>query len=257
MCGKNKCLCAVLVEIVLSCLLSACTVNGNGTDMESQKANDSVEHELSSEGLPSETDSTGQQVTDNTSDEQSGSTTNNQAEIWYKAILLGNGDFVNIDRSNQDRRLNIENIKEVVSDEDWVTAKITKFTIIDLDGNGENEIVLWIQANEDLDYGFEILYYQDQEVYGFTLPYRGFLELKTDGTFDTAGGIEDSEDYYGVGRLRLFERRYTIEDASDSGSQEGKTNVEWYDLTPDSVELAFEKFMGLLPITPAQYREKT
>ena len=41
--GKNKCICAVLVGMMLFCLLSACTVNGNDTDMESQKANDSAE----------------------------------------------------------------------------------------------------------------------------------------------------------------------------------------------------------------------
>ncbi|MDE5748888.1 MAG: hypothetical protein K2I21_15095 [Acetatifactor sp.] len=239
MCRKNKCFCAVLVGMVLLCLLSACTVNRNGTDMESQKANDSAEHELSSEGLLSETDSAGLQVTENISDEQSSSTVGQQDENMssgmeerYKAILLEDGDFVNIDHGDEDRKLNIENIKEVVSDEDWVTARVTKFTIIDLDGNGEDELVLWIQANEDLDYGFEILFYQDQEVYGFTLPYRAFIDLKTDGTFDYSGGMYDQ----GTGRLQFSERGYTIEDASDSGSQVGKTSVEWYDLTPDNVK---------------------
>ena len=156
-------------------------------------------------------------------------------EERYKAILLGDGDFVNIDRSNQDIRLSLESIKEVVSDEDWVTAEVIKFTVIDLDGNGENEIVLWIQSNNGLDYGFEILYFQDQEVYGFTLPYRGFMDLKTDGTFYSSGGMDNR----GIRRLRLSERGYTIEEVSESESQEEKTDVEWYDLTPDNVELAF------------------
>lgn len=247
MCRKNKCISVVLAGMALLCLLSACTVNVNRADMESQKVNDSAEYELSPEDLLSETDSAGPQVSENLNDEQSGSTVGQQdanmssgMEERYKAILLEDGGFVNIDHRDEDRKLNIENIKEVVSDEDWVTARVTKFTILDLDGNGEDELVLWIQANEDLDFGFEILYCQDQEVYGFTLPYRGFMDLKTDGTFDTAGGIEDSEDYYGVGRLRLSERGYTIEDASDSGSQVGKTSAEWYDLTPDNVESAFE-----------------
>ena len=157
-------------------------------------------------------------------------------EERYKAILLGDGDFVNIDRSDQDIRLSLENIKEVVSDEDWVTGKVIKFTIVDLDGNGENEIVLWIQSNNGLDYGFEILYFQDQEVYGFTLPYRGFMDLKTDGTFYSSGGLDNR----GIRRLRLSERGYTIEEVSDSEFQEEKTDVEWYDLTPDNVELAFK-----------------
>ena len=157
-------------------------------------------------------------------------------EERYKAILLGDGDFVNIDRSDQDIRLSLESIKEVVSDEDWVTAKVTKFTIIDLDGNGENEIVLWIQANERSDYGFEILYFQDQEVYGFTLPYRGFMHLKIDGTFYSSGGMDNK----GIGKLQFSERGYTIEDVSDDESQDEKADVEWYDLTSYNVELAFE-----------------
>ena len=218
--------------------LSASAVNGNDTDMESQKVNDSAENGLGSEGLPSETDTAGLPVTENTSSEQSNSTANKQDENTssgmeerYKAILLGDGDFVNIEYSDQDIRLNIEHIKEVVSDEDWVTAEVIKFTVIDLDGNGENEIVLWIQSNNGLDYGFEILYFQDQEVYGFTLPYRGFMHLKTDGTFYSSGGMDNR----GIRKLRFSERGYTIEDVSDSESQEEKSDVEWYDLTPDTV----------------------
>ena len=195
------------------------------------------------EVVPSETDSAGLQITENTSGEQPDSTADKQdenislgMEERYKAILLGDGDFVNIDRSDQDIRLSLENIKEVVSDEDWVTGKVIKFTIVDLDGNGENEIVLWIQSNNGLDYGFEILYFQYQEVYGFTLPYRGFMHLKTDGTFYSSGGMDNR----GIRKLRFSERGYTIEDVSDSESQEEKTDVEWYDLTPENVELAFE-----------------
>lgn len=66
------------------------------------------------------------------------------------------------------------------------------------------------------------------------------MNPKTDGTFETAGGIEDSDDYYEVGRLIISEKSYKIVDASDSGSQLSKPDLGWYDLTPESVELAFE-----------------
>lgn len=242
----NKCICAVLAGMLL-CLLSACTISENGKDMEPQESNDLVQHESGSETLPSEIDSAGQQVTESTRNEQSSDTASMQDENMtsemeelYKAILFGEEDFVRIDYRGEDKSLNIKDIKKVVSDEDWVTAEVTKFTIIDLDGNGEDELVLWIERNGDSVYGYEILFYQDQEVYGFTLPDRGFMNLKTDGTFETFGGIENSDDYFGVGRLQLSEKGYTIEDASDSGSQESKTDVGWYELTPESVELAFE-----------------
>lgn len=157
----------------------------------------------------------------------------------YKAILLGEEDFVAIDFRDGDRSVNVENIGEVVSDED-LAAEVTKFAIIDLDGNGENEIVLWIQIYGDRVFGYEILFYQDQKVYGFTLPARGFMSPKTDGTFDTAGGIEDSDDYYGVGRLIISEKSYKIVDASDSGSQLSKEDLGWYDLTPEIVETIYQ-----------------
>ncbi len=250
MCGKNKCICAALVMVLL-CLLSACTVDGNGTDNELRKENASAEHESGSEGLPPETDA-GSQAAENTGGEQSGRTADNQEEDIssgmeerYKAILLGEEDFVNIDHRDEDRRLNIENIKEAFSDDDWAMAKVTEFTIIDLDGNGENEVVLRVLSAGASLYGYEILYYQDQEVYGFTLPAGEFMHLKTDGTFDTFGGIEDSEDDFGTGRLRFSERGYKIEDASDSGSQVRKTDAGWYELTPESVELAFENFENI------------
>lgn len=240
--GKNKGIIAVLTGMVLLCLLSACTVNENGTDNESQKKNASAEHGFSSEGLPSGTDGAGAHVTENTSGEQSSGTASKQDEGMpsgmedkYKAILLGEEDFVRIDFRVEDKSLNIKNIKQVVSEDD-VAAEVTKFAIIDLDGNGEDELVLWIQWNGDQVYGFEILFYQDQEVYGFTLPARGFQEPKADGTFYYSGGIG----YSGTGRLQFSERGYTIEDASDSGSQLSKTDLGWYDLTPESVELAFE-----------------
>ncbi|MCM1058267.1 MAG: hypothetical protein NC517_11765 [Firmicutes bacterium] len=159
----------------------------------------------------------------------------------YKAVLSGEEDFIAVDFWTGDRNINIKNIKEVVSEEDWVTAEVTKFTIVDMDGDGDNEVVLWIKANSDLDYGFEILYSQEQEIHGFTLPYRGLINLKTDGTFYYSGGIDNS----GIGRLQLFERGYVQEEMPDQQHQDEKEDVRWYDLTPEAVELAFEnEFAG-------------
>lgn len=271
MCGKTKRICAVLVGAVLLCLLSACAVNGNDTDMESQEVDDSAEYELVTKELSSETNSAQSQVGEDASDNQSNSISDKQdeevqsaIEESYKAILLGGGDFVSTDLHNME--LNLENIREAVTDDDSVKVKATKFTIVDLDGNGENEIVLWIQINDISDYGFEVLHYQDEEVYGYTLPYREFMNLKTDGTFLFSGGADDT----GIGKLRLSDGGYTIDKLYYSESQynsnnelkvqyfangepcsedefnnamnqqEEKTNVGWYDLTADSVELAFE-----------------
>ncbi len=252
MLGKSKGIIAVLVGTMVLCLLSACTAYGYSADNESQEGNVSTEQEFGSEGnvsteqkfgsegnvsteqgsssesLPSETDDAGLQSAEE--DKPVG------MEESYRAILLGEGDFC--DYNDKDRRINIENIKEVVTESEGVTAKVTKFTIIDLDGNGENEIVLWVEVNDHMDWGFVILYFQDQEVYGYPLWYRAFQDLKTDGTFYSSGGTGNR----GIRRLKLSENGFTVEEVSDSEAESyaSKPDVEWYDLTPENVELAFE-----------------
>ncbi|MCM1192667.1 MAG: hypothetical protein NC123_10320 [Butyrivibrio sp.] len=155
----------------------------------------------------------------------------------YRAVLSGEENFVAVDFRDGDRSVNIENIKEIVSDEDWLTAEVTKFTILDLDEDGDKEVVLWIEIKPaDSDWQFEILYFQDQEVYGFSMPARGLASLKADGTFYYWGGIDNS----GIGRLRLLERGYVQEEMPDQQHQDEKEDARWYDLTPEGVELAFE-----------------
>lgn len=142
----------------------------------------------------------------------------------YRAILSGEEDFISVDLGNKE--LNIKDIRNVVTPDDSVTVEPTKFTFLDLDGDGENEIVLWLQINGISDYGFEILHAQEGAVYGYTLPYRAFMDLKTDGTFSFSSGAADS----GIGKLRFAEDGYTIEEQGyGEDQQDSKTDVIWYD----------------------------
>ena len=179
-----------------------------------------------------------------------------------KAVLLDNRDFISTDMQNN--KINLANIKEVVTDDDSITVAANKFAILDLNNDGEREVILWIQINGISDFGFEILRYQEGDVYGYTLPYREFMDLKTDGTFIFSGGAADS----GIGRLqftgngyaveRLYysesqynsdneleveyianETPYSEEEFNDDMSRQGeKDSVRWYDLTDDNVRAA-------------------
>ncbi|MBD5536908.1 MAG: hypothetical protein HDQ99_14895 [Lachnospiraceae bacterium] len=185
-------------------------------------------------------------------------------EESYKTVLLENGDFVSFDLQN--RNLNLSDIKDVVTDDDSITVTIPQFAIIDLDNDGESEVVLWIQINGISDYGFEILRYQEGTVYGYTLPYMAFMNLKVDGTFLFSDGAAD----FGIGTLKFSESGYVVdrlyysESKYDSdnelsvqyvangdicseeefnhivGSQEEKSNVNWYGFTDDNVNSVFE-----------------
>lgn len=190
----------------------------------------------------------------------------------YKAVLLDDGDFISTDLQN--RKIKLKDIKEAVMDEDDVTMEAAGFTVIDLDGDGVQEIVLWLKINKVSDYGFAVLRYQEGDVYGYTLPYRSFMELKTDGSFLFSGGAADS----GIGKLNFSEEEYTIDELYYSRSeydfdkglfavrfflkgafcteekyedgmkrQEEKPDAVWYELTADNVNDVLEEYLCNTP----------
>lgn len=65
------------------------------------------------------------------------------------------------------------------------TTKI-EYTLLDMDGDGSNEMVVFFNYNSDGMY--LILNNENGTVYGFEEVYRGMLRLKTDGTYLASGG---------------------------------------------------------------------
>lgn len=184
-------------------------------------------------------------------------------ENKYRSVLLGKSNFICTDLGN--KSLNISEIGQAVTDDDSVTVTAAKFTVIDMDGDGEDEAVLWLQINGASDYGFAVLHDLNGEIYGYTLQYRACMDLKTDGTFLFSGGAADS----GIGKMTFSETGYSVSALACSQSgydanneltmqyfvndepcsedefndiisgQEEKTNVEWHDLSEDNVNSAF------------------
>ena len=177
----------------------------------------------------------------------------------YKSVLLGKSNFICPPLSSTGG-LNISEIGRAVTVDESAAVSATKFAVLDLDGDGEDEVVLWLQ-NGTYDCGFEVLHSQNGEIYGYTLWYREFMELKTDGTFVFSGGAADS----GIGKISFSEIGYNInkqaysqseynaeneltvqyfidnESCSESefhdmlNAQEQKANVEWYDLSESNI----------------------
>ncbi|MBD5503902.1 MAG: hypothetical protein HDR09_09220 [Lachnospiraceae bacterium] len=251
----------ILLGAALMCLFSSCAVNDKSENYESVSEEMEIVdlNEMDNEDQYSATENEIEQDTVDAGDEQLPLT----AEDNYKAVLLNNGDFISTDMQN--KKINLTNIKEVVTDDDSITVAATKFADMDLDDDGHNEIILWIQINDISDYGFEVLRYQEGAVYGYTLQYREFMDLKTDGTFIFSEGAAD----LGIGKLSfsgngcVIDKLYYSESQYDSNNelevqyiangtlyseeefnndmshQEEKSNVTWYDLTPGNVESAF------------------
>lgn len=101
---------------------------------------------------------------------------------------------------------------------------------------------------------------------GYTLQYREFMNLKTDGTFTFSNGAAD----YGIGKMTFSSTEYSIsnlvysqseydsnnnltvqyfvnnepcseDEFNDAiNSQEQKTDVNWYDLSDENISVAFD-----------------
>ena len=87
-------------------------------------------------------------------------------------------------------------------------------------------MVVWLDVNGGGTAAFEILKYIDGEVYGYTLWYRAFVGLKTDGSFTYSGGASDS----GVGTLVLQKDGYTVDSKtySESRVEDNKVTVDYF-----------------------------
>lgn len=182
-----------------------------------------------------------------------------EAEL-YRNILLGTGTFFSTDAGKE---VSLDKLYQVVSD-DLVPAEAAEFSVIDLDGDGTDELVLQLTVNRRKEFGYEILHCQEGRVYGYTKWAREFMDLKEDGTFSFSGGASNN----GFGSLRFgkdgcttnmitySEMSYDLDDnpvvsyvvsgkSADADefqtaldAQESKVGTLWYVTSDSNIELA-------------------
>ncbi len=133
------------------------------------------------------------------------------AATAIKGVLRGEADFFS---AEADKALNITQLKQAITSDDTVTVEVGGFAVVDLDGDSVPEVVLGLKVNEQDNMAFEILHYQDETVYGYTLWYRAFMDVKTDGTFCFSGGSADN----GIAKISFNGPDYTMEKVSYSVS---------------------------------------
>ncbi|MCI5957546.1 MAG: SH3 domain-containing protein [Clostridiales bacterium] len=144
---------------------------------------------------------------------------------------------------------------------DGLPVTFTQFAVVDLDADGMAEIVVALSVNGNAYYGYEVLDAREGKVYGYDLVYRALEDLKADGTFSYASGVEDT----GFGTLKLGDKEYSIEpiaysEPAEDGHvdyvhngmpitdeayrqlcdiQEKKAPVTWYEFTDENIEKLF------------------
>ncbi len=257
-----------LLSGMLMCL-SACGSGGEDAESPSAASNTG---ENSSQSMPDADVEPSQSVPEEDSGRQeilfdeSGKERSLSAAESYRSILLDHADFINCSEDGEyQEAVNIGNIAKVFTASEDITGEVTEFAVADMDGDGENEIVLRISTGS-IDEGFEVLHCQDGIVYGYHFWYRAMEELKEDGTFTGSSGAASST----INRIDFLEKGYAVDTLYESRSNYGadgvneiqyyengeicseeefhdalerqyeKTGVTWYQLTAENVTHALE-----------------
>ena len=117
---------------------------------------------------------------------------------------------------------------------------VTKYSVIDLDGDRLSETVLWLERGTNAYYGFLILHESGDTVYAYELTYRAFYELKEDGTFSFSSGASD----HGIGKISFANDAYAVQSVAYCESAYDSQTVSYY-IGSDAVSKEnFEAFVS-------------
>lgn len=122
----------------------------------------------------------------------------------YQSVLDNQSKFFWID--NQEY-MYLSQYLDLTSDGLSIPKEFISFAIIDLDNDSIPEVVLWERVNGNDDVSYLILHYDEEVVYGYLTYYRGFNQLKDDGTFSFSSSASNS----GFGTLILTDKDYNLD----------------------------------------------
>jgi beta-lactamase regulating signal transducer with metallopeptidase domain/uncharacterized protein YecT (DUF1311 family) len=112
----------------------------------------------------------------------------------YKAVLQDQAEFFSTDNKKSYYLNDFLTSKELYE----VDFKVTRFTVLDMDGDNVPEVVLELSVGDEPQF-FEVLHNTDGKINGYFFTYRGLIGLKADGTFSFSSGAADN----GLGKLRF------------------------------------------------------
>ena len=166
-----------------------------------------------------------------------------QAEVPENTVLA---EFIGVLQENR-RFYSYDYSKEMTIGEycqTWgeaseITVDVPKFTVVDMDGDGVNEVVLWLRVNGTSDYGTMVLRYQDGKIWGHTFAYRQLCNLRVNGTFDYSGGA----DYDGSARLVFTKFDCYAEDVAVPEETPGE-EVWWHCYPCERVDVVLSSYQN-------------
>lgn len=104
-----------------------------------------------------------------------------QSSADLRAVLLGNLMFTDADTGLV---LDISRVTEAVTSDAFFTARPARFACVDLDWDGTEEVVLWLETEEgDPTLAFLVLRWQEGRVFSYLRFPRTLEDLKQDGIY--------------------------------------------------------------------------
>ena len=183
-----------------------------------------------------------------------GASSSGEAASPYEAVLQNQAAFFSAD--DQKEYLLNDYLSRNAAYEG--TYQVTQFAVLDMDGDLAPEVVLELSLHDSPEQ-YKILHEKNGTVSGYNFTYRGFEQLKTDGTFTYANGAADG----GIEKILSFQAdaaetetlgyAQTGSDGSVSYSvgsesatkeaydalfdqQNGKADAQWLPFTQENIE---------------------
>lgn len=153
----------------------------------------------------------------------------------YKAVMQNKVDFFSTD----DKKyvyLN-ELLKDGVGD--GYPYKLTRFTILDMDGDQIPEVVLELSITGKYPDFYEVLHYMNGTVYGYNFVLRALEQLKIDGTFISSSGAADNS----CNKMRFSTNGYEYDILGYSKSEAGPSTKISYFINKPVTEESFSSFI--------------
>ena len=126
------------------------------------------------------------------------------AKVDWKDVLSGSAQFLYVSEGSAEPKY-ISDVPALFDpDDDYM--KIWEFAVLDLDGDGQTEVVLCVVGVANDMGGSLILHRIGDRIYGYSAKYRAMTDLKADGTFSYSdptgmaeGGICSIRGFTGTG----------------------------------------------------------
>ncbi|HHX27481.1 MAG TPA: hypothetical protein GX716_00575 [Firmicutes bacterium] len=157
----------------------------------------------------------------------------------YEYVLQGKIHLFSVDAA---QHLHISQLSQALSTDGSVETRVTKLAVVDLNSDETPEVVLGLAVNDNEDFGFEVLHYQDGVVYGYAFPYRALMDLKADGTFSFSSGAAD----HGFGTLEFTDKGYIVHRVTYCESRYSTTQEQTVSYFVDGQEATEEDFLSAI-----------